>query len=163
MMKHVSRWRRAWRDLNQDERASAYAWLSFAGTFAVTRAITHWIRDTSGSGGSGGIVIAGKHLHHYNLGIAGLSTVGALAIRRDQPLWTHPFGPLLYGAANALIADEAALLLNLKDVYWARQGQVSVDVAVTGIGVGAVAVTAVPFARALRRHDAEEKAKERRR
>lgn len=152
MKKQVSRWRSAWQDLNRDERASAYAWLSFTGTFGVTRAITHWIRDTSGSGGSGGIVIAGKHLHHYNLGIAALSTVGALAIRRDQPLWTHPVGPLLYGAANALIADEAALLLNLKDVYWGQQGRVSIDVAVTGIGLGAVAVTAVPFARALRRH-----------
>jgi hypothetical protein len=37
----------------------------------------------------------------------------------------------------ALIVDEFALLLDLRDVYWERQGRVSVDLAVTIIaGVG---------------------------
>lgn len=159
MTTRTSRWRQAWHDFRPGEKATAYAWLSFATTFGVTRGITHAIRSTSSSGG-GGVTVAGMHLHHYNFGIAGLSAVGALAIRRDHPLWTHPVGPILYGAANALIADEAALLLNLKDVYWGPRGRLSVDAAVTGIGLGAVAVAAMPVARALRGHEAEEARRE---
>ena len=41
-----------------------------------------------------------------------------------------------YGSALALIVDEFALLLDLRDVYWARQGRISIDL---GIGGSAVA------------------------
>jgi hypothetical protein len=40
----------------------------------------------------------------------------------------------------ALIVDEFALLLDLKDVYWAREGRWSVDI---GIGLIAVAGSAL--------------------
>ncbi len=40
---------------------------------------------------------------------------------------------LLYGAAAALTLDEFALWLNLRDVYWAREGRASFD-AVTLFG-----------------------------
>ena len=39
---------------------------------------------------------------------------------------------LSYGAGLALIVDEFALLLDLKDVYWAKEGRISVDL---GIGL----------------------------
>jgi len=57
---------------------------------------------------------------------------------------------LSYGAGLALIVDEFALLLDLKDVYWAKQGRISVDL---GIGASALAGTyfaALPLVRALR-------------
>jgi hypothetical protein len=41
-----------------------------------------------------------------------------------------PRQALAFGAANAMIVDELALLLDLKDVYWAKDGRESVDVAV---------------------------------
>ena len=56
-----------------------------------------------------------------------------------------------YGVGLALIVDEFALLLDLKDVYWAKQGRISVDL---GIGVSSVTGTylaALPLLRALRR------------
>jgi hypothetical protein len=34
---------------------------------------------------------------------------------------------MLYGIASALILDEFALWLNLKDVYWQREGRESVE------------------------------------
>jgi hypothetical protein len=46
-----------------------------------------------------------------------------------------------YGIGLALVVDEFALLLDLQDVYWSRQGRVSVDV-----GVGTIAVTGSYFA-----------------
>jgi hypothetical protein len=45
------------------------------------------------------------------------------------------------GQQSALIVDEFALLLDLKDVYWAREGRVSVDV-----GVGASSMVGSYFA-----------------
>jgi hypothetical protein len=44
-----------------------------------------------------------------------------------------------------MIVDELALLLDLKDVYWAKEGRESVDVAVGLIAVGATVVAGMPF------------------
>lgn len=38
---------------------------------------------------------------------------------------------MLYGIASALVLDEFALWLNLKDVYWQREGRESVEALVT--------------------------------
>jgi len=40
-----------------------------------------------------------------------------------------------YGTATALIADEAALLLDLQDVFWSKQGRTSVDLAIGGLTI----------------------------
>jgi len=41
-----------------------------------------------------------------------------------------PLVATAYGAGLALIVDEFALLLDLQDVYWAKQGRESVDLAI---------------------------------
>src|SRR6202034_4397781 len=95
--------------------------------------------------------VGGEHLHHYMWGIAQLSGVGAVAVRGDEAHRRHPAVAISYGSGLALIVDEFALLLDLKDVYWARQGRISIDV-----GVGAIALTgsyfaALPVLRRLKR------------
>lgn len=143
--------RRHWfADLGPRHRSAVVAWSSFAATFVSVRALTHWIRDGHGPAG-GGIQLRGEHFHHYNLGIAGLAGVGAVVIygRRD-----HRHAPLVataYGAASALVIDEAALLLDLRDVYWAKQGRTSVDLAIAVIAVGGVVVAGADFWRGLAR------------
>ena len=57
----------------------------------------------------------------------------------------HPAAAIAFGSANALIVDELALLLDLKDVYWAAEGRESVDVAVGLIATGATVVAGMPF------------------
>jgi len=56
-----------------------------------------------------------------------------------------------YGSGLALIVDEFALLLDLRDVYWARQGRISVDVGIGGIAVAGCYFAALPVLRSLRR------------
>lgn len=56
-----------------------------------------------------------------------------------------------YGAGLALIVDEFALLLDLRDVYWARQGRISIDLGVGGIAVAGSCFAALPMLRRLRR------------
>ncbi len=120
------------------------SWASFAGTWGVVRGLTHWIRRGHGPK-SGGIILGGQHFHHYNLGIAGLEAIGAVATFGRRTPRRRLATAAAYGLSTALIVDEAALLLDLQDVYWAKQGRTSVDLAVGIIAVGGVAVTGASF------------------
>ncbi|GAB7067280.1 hypothetical protein [Mycolicibacterium hodleri] len=153
-----TRWQRLedeWtRRLQPGERSTLIAWASFTATFAGVRALTHWIHDGHGPAG-GGMSVGGHHFHHYNLGIAGLAGVGAVSLRGRERHRRHALTAVTYGSALALIVDELALLIDLKDVYWARQGRTSVDAAVTVAAAGGTFAAGLPFwphaRRALRR------------
>ncbi len=127
------------------ERALLHSWAAFGATFATTRALTHILRWRSGGGGSGGIVIGGRHLHHYNLGILLLAGVGGVAVHGQESRRQHPVTAAAYGSGAALIVDELALLIDLSDVYWSDDGRASVDAAIGLIGVGGLILAAVPF------------------
>jgi hypothetical protein len=58
---------------------------------------------------------------------------------------------IAYGAGLALIVDEFALLLDLQDVYWAKQGRQSVDLAIGLISTTGTVLAAMPVGRRLRR------------
>lgn len=130
----------------RSERALLLSWTAFGVTFGTARVTTHALRRRDRvSGGSGGIVIAGRHLHHYNIGILTLMIVGGIAVHGEQARRRHPVMSCSYGVGMALIVDELALLLDLSDVYWANDGRVSVDAAVGLIAVGGTLLAAVPF------------------
>lgn len=131
--------------MGRSERALLESWVAFGLTFGAARAVTHVLRRRDRGGGSGGIVIRGRHIHHYNFGILTLATVGGVAVHGEQPLRRHPAVATAYGMGTALIVDELALLLDLSDVYWANDGRTSVDAAVGTIAVGGVLLAAAPF------------------
>lgn len=133
-------------EMGPAEKGLLLSWGAFAGTFAVTRGITHWLRHRDGSsGGSGGVVVGGRHLHHYNLGILLLASVGGVAVHGEEQRRRHPVTATAYGAGAALVVDELALLLDLSDVYWANDGRTSVDAAVGLLGLGGLLLAAAPF------------------
>lgn len=137
--------RRAYRDeVGPVEQALLVAWSAFAATFGITRAITYWLHSGHGPPG-GGIVIGGRHLHHYNLGIALLAAVGAMGLRGKELHRHHPLTATAYGSGTALIVDELALLIDLQDVYWAREGRRSVDAAIGLIAAGGMYLAGAPF------------------
>ena len=76
-----------------------------------------------------------------------LAGVGAVGLRGAERHRHHPVTALAYGSALALVVDELALLLDLKDVYWANDGRKSVDVAITMIAGGGTVVAGLPFGR----------------
>ncbi len=145
---HPGRWarlRHQWgKRLEPGQQATVLAWVSFTLTFVGLRTLTHWIRAGHGPAG-GGVKVGGKHFHHYNIGIALLATVAAVGLRGTERQRRHPAAAVAFGSANALIVDELALLLDLKDVYWATDGRESVDVAVGLIATGATVVAGMPF------------------
>jgi hypothetical protein len=132
-------------ELDPGEQSALISWLSFTGTFGTVRGITHAIR--AGKGPFRNMSVGGEHLHHYMWGIGLLAGVGAVAVRGDEKLRRHPVTALAYGAGLALIMDEFALLLDLKDVYWAKQGRISVDLAVGGSSLAGSAFAALPVIR----------------
>jgi hypothetical protein len=89
--------------------------------------------------------LGGKHFHHYNLGILILAGIGALAIRGAEQHVQRPVAAVAYGVGTGLIVDEAALLLDLEDVYWESSGRISVDLAIGIIAAGGLGIAGLPF------------------
>lgn len=122
------------RDTHLDfrRRAALRMLAAFIITFALIRLLTYSIHNDLGpfhdiviGGGSGGTI----HIHHYMWGLLLIAVCGFLALSLEAAKW-HPFLAVPFGVGLALVLDEFALLLQLKDVYWAAQGRVSVDIAV---------------------------------
>ena len=136
-------------ELDPGQRAALLSWLAFTATFGAVRGITYSIKN--GKGPFGNLSVGGEHLHHYMWGIGLISGVGGVAVHGEDAQRRHPVVAISYGAGLALIVDEFALLLDLKDVYWAKEGRISVDL---GIGASSLVGTyfaALPLLRALRR------------
>ncbi len=138
----------AYAEVDRTHRSLLLAWVAFAVTFAILRALTYSIRE--GFGPFGDISVGSVHLHHYIWGIALLMLVGLVSLIVDSPRY-NPWLGVLYGIGCALILDEYALLLRLEDVYWAEEGRVSVDVTLGVIAVAGVYVSAASFWRAVTR------------
>src|SRR6201995_6125675 len=149
-----SRWARVGHEfdqhLNPDEQAAVRSRALFTAMFTGLRLLTHWIHGGHGPKG-GGISVGGRHFHHYNVGIALLSAVGAVGLRGSDERRRHPAVAVAYGAANALVVDELALLLELKDVYWSHDGRESVDVAIVVIALGPTISAGMPLGPHARR------------
>jgi hypothetical protein len=136
-------------ELDAGQQSALISWLGFTGTFGGVRGVTHAIK--AGKGPFGNLSVGGEHLHHYMWGIGMLAGVGALAVRGEERLRRHPATALAYGAGLALIVDEFALLLDLKDVYWAKEGRVSVDVGIGGSSLVGSYFAALPVIREVAR------------
>src|SRR5690348_4659107 len=127
--------------------------LSFFLGFAAVRLLTHAIRN--GLGPFHDVSVHGRHIHHLVWGIlllllvgySWLNEVGTGAAAVSQ--WTGRFTSMLYGVAAALTLDEFALWLNLKDVYWERQGRESYEAMALFGGLLAIGVLGAPFFRGL--------------
>ncbi|HXZ98896.1 MAG TPA: hypothetical protein VEK76_00955 [Candidatus Binatia bacterium] len=136
---------------------------AFFTAFAATRGITHAIRRRIGPFRN--VSVGGHHVHHLVIGIAGLLGTGYLWLIQvgtgengdgSDPTPGSGAGDALskltsvmYGAASAVTLDEFALWLNLKDVYWARQGRESVDAVVLFGAALSVGLWGGPFFRAV--------------
>ena len=115
-----------------NEASVLILFLSFGLTFASARAVTGLIR--SGRGPLRNIRIGKRHIHHFVPGILACLLAGgaSIALRHEE---VDRWLAIPFGAGAALVLDEAALLLELEDVYWSEEGLLSVE-----IGLGTVAV-----------------------
>jgi hypothetical protein len=70
--------------------------------------------------------VRGRHIHHFVPGILVAFGAGALAMLTDNEGLERRLA-VPFGAGIGLTFDEAALLLDLRDVYWTREGVLSVQ------------------------------------
>ena len=117
----------------------------FLGSFALVRLSTWGIRDRWGPFRN--VRIGGRHIHHFVPGIILAFTAGTVALLTDDDLLEQRLAVPM-GAGIGLTFDEAALLLDLRDVYWTREGLLSVQLS---LGATAILSIAIFTQRMLRR------------
>jgi hypothetical protein len=120
------------REAHPARRGLILAWWGFTVTFGGLRLLT-WLIHIHAAG-LGNVGAGGVHLHHYLYGILLLTIVSILGLVERSPRMRAWLG-LAAGIGLALVVDEIALLVELKDVYWKGPGEVSVAVGVILIGL----------------------------
>jgi hypothetical protein len=119
---------------------------AFTVTFGLTRGTTALIRSGRGRRVLRNMVIADRRVHHFVPGIVLALAAGgtSISVRQEQlDRWLA----LPFGAGAALILDEAALLLELEDVYWTEEGVLSLQVSFGAISLLAAIALAVRLLR----------------
>lgn len=117
----------------------------FLGSFALVRLSTLGIRDHWGPFRN--VSIGGRHIHHFVPGILIAFASGTAALlTEDDELEQRLAVPM--GIGIGLTFDESALLLDLRDVYWTREGLLSVQLS---LGATAILSIAILTLRMLRR------------
>jgi hypothetical protein len=87
----------------------------------------------------GNIIAGAVHIHHMVFGVVfmAIGGVAELAAPLQSVAWRS--GPAaLFGLGTALVLDEFALLLHLRDVYWSNEGRLSIDAVFVAAGVTAL-------------------------
>jgi hypothetical protein len=117
----------------------------FLGAFAFARLATWGIRQSWWP--SGNIHVSGRHIHHFVPGIVLSFGSGVAALTTGDERMESALA-IPFGVGMGLTMDEAALLLGLEDVYWTRQGLLSVQVS---LGVTATLAATILGLRMFRR------------
>ena len=132
--------RLGYREVSTRENSLFNLLTSFATTFLLVRSVTYALRERPTVGPFRNLRVGRRHIHHYVPGIVIAFGAGAAAIlSRDERL--EPLLAVPFGVGMGLTLDESALLLELEDVYWSREGLVSVQITLTVIALlGALAL-----------------------
>ena len=120
----------------------------FLGAFAVVRISTWGIRDRWWPFHN--VSVGGRHIHHFVPGILIAFTAGTAALLTESDKLEDRLA-IPMGVGMGLTFDEAALLLDLRDVYWTREGLLSVQLS---LGATAILSIAILTQRMLRRGEA---------
>jgi hypothetical protein len=115
------------REIVDTGRLAAFLFfVALLGTFGFIRTSTHMIRAQV-SWWPGNVSVGGTHVHHLVWGIFAMMILGYVGIvyQPDSP-WREIVA-VFFAIGMGLTLDEFALWLNLKDVYWSKEGRKSVD------------------------------------
>jgi hypothetical protein len=132
--------RAGYRDAPTRENSMFNLLTSFAATFILVRSVTYTLRGRRNFGPFRNLRVGELHVHHYVPGIVIAFAAGTGAIlTRDERL--EPWLAVPFGVGMGLTLDESAILLELEDVYWSREGLLSVQITLAVMAMlGAVAL-----------------------
>ena len=107
-------------------------------TRLIRAKVSWWFHDIESEGGT--------HVHHMVIGVVLMVTMGICLIALAPEDLLAQVLALLFGVGVALTLDEFALILNLQDVYWRKEGRLSVDAVVIVVCAAALFVLGIdPF------------------
>jgi hypothetical protein len=119
--------RAGYSEVSSRENAMFNLMSSFVGTFVTARAVTYLLRGRSKLGPFRNMRVGRRHIHHFVPGIVVAFAAGAASFAtRSEEL--EPILAVPFGVGMGLTLDESALLLELEDVYWTREGLLSVQI-----------------------------------
>jgi hypothetical protein len=125
----------------------------FLGAFGFVRLSTYGIRG--GWWPLGNTSLGGEHIHHFVPGILISFTAGCVALLTDNEQIEDKLAVPM-GIGMGLTFDEAALLLDLRDVYWTREGLLSIQIS---LGLSAILGTTILGMRMLQRGEQRQEAR----
>jgi hypothetical protein len=128
-----------YREMPRRENALFNLLASFAASFSLARGITYLLRSRRRFGPFRSLRIGERHIHHFVPGILLAFGCGATAILTDNEQ-IEPRLALGIGTGKGLTLDESALLLELDDVYWTREGTLSVQITLAAMALISAAV-----------------------
>ncbi len=107
--------------------------LAFLITFVLTRLYTRLARIRGWGSGS----VHGVHLHHMVVGIVIVLLAGLAAVASGPDTSGHgrDLIGIFFGVGAALLLDEFALSLYLRDVYWSPEGRSSIDASLVAVAL----------------------------
>ena len=132
--------RAGYREVSTRENSMFNLLTSFSATFILVRSVTYGLRRRQTVGPFRNVRVGRRHIHHFVPGIVIAFSSGAAALlTRSEEL--EPVLAVPFGIGMGLTLDESALLLDLEDVYWSREGLLSVQITLTVIAMlGALAL-----------------------
>jgi lysyl-tRNA synthetase class 2 len=108
-------------------------------TRLIRAQVNWWFHDIESEGGT--------HVHHMVIGVVLMVVSGILLIAVVPENLGAQLVALVFGAGVALTLDEFALILNLQDVYWRKEGRLSVDAVIIVVTAASLFVLGMnPFA-----------------
>jgi hypothetical protein len=135
-----------YREMPRRENALFNLLASFSLSFSAARGITYLLRRRRRVGPFRNLRIGERHIHHFIPGILLAFGTGAAAILSDNED-IEPRLALGFGAGMGLTLDESALLLELDDVYWSREGVLSVQITLAAMSLISATALALRFLR----------------
>jgi lysyl-tRNA synthetase, class II len=129
------------REIVDSGRLAAFVFFIFLlGTFGFIRTST-WMIKKQVSWWPGNVEVGGTHVHHLVWGICAMMIFGYIGVvhQPGSPWWE--IITALFAIGMGLALDEFALWLELKDVYWSKDGRKSIDaMIIAGCAAGVLLV-----------------------
>nr|WP_309139064.1 hypothetical protein [Nocardia cyriacigeorgica] len=110
--------------------------VAFLLTFLFIRISTRMIRAEV-SWWPGNVTPGGLHIHHVVFGLVTMLMSGLLLVAlaaHETPVLNCVLATF-FGIGSALVLDEFALVLHLRDVYWAEEGRSSIDAVMVAFAI----------------------------
>lgn len=115
------------REIVDTGRLAAFLFfVALLGTFGFIRTSTHMIRAQV-SWWPGNVSVGGTHIHHLVWGICAMMIFGYVGVVHQPDSPWREIVTVFFAIGMGLTLDEFALWVDLKDVYWEKEGRKSVD------------------------------------